>query len=181
MVRVFGLSVCAVVSMVCFVGCSPITPGVIDNVLVQNKPTILSIVKNAAKSGSYQGLKAWEKKKPGAAKEASLALNKNINEVLLPYFNGGSLQTSASVNDFMNSSLFKDLPPEVSLAVHASAAVLDIYLQVPSTTTYLTADQKDYIVAFLTGLADGTAEFNKKGVVKEWKNPNPEAKRYWLK
>jgi hypothetical protein len=133
----------------------------------KNKPLILQTVQIASSRGSQEGLKAWAKKKPEAAKEAADALAKNLDDILA-YLNGGTLGSSEAVDTFINSSLFNNVPDEVKTAVLAASAVLDLYLPVPSADTALNQDQLDYIKAFVTGLKQGVTAFNSKDLKKTW-------------
>jgi hypothetical protein len=141
-----------------------LTPGCgeavkIDEAITKNKDKIVVIIKSASESGVELGLKKWSEKQPEAAKEAAVAINRNINEQLLPYLNGSQLPSSAEVREFINSSLFKNVPNEIKLAVVAAAAVLDIYLPVPDSGTFLKPDHVDLIKAFLGGISNGTKTF----------------------
>jgi hypothetical protein len=128
--------------------------------LSKNKATISSIVHDAAEFGTKKGLDAWAKKDPAGAKEASLALSKNINDQILPYFNGSKLLTAAEVKQFLSSSLFKNVPDVVKIAIISASAVLDFYCPIPDSTTYLSQDQKDIVCAFFNGVRDGCDDFN---------------------
>jgi len=139
----------------------PTDPVKLNEWIAKNKTSIIDVVKMGAELGTEKGLKAWAKKNPAGAKEASLALTQNINEQLLPYFKDGTkMLTAAEVKQFMASSLFNKVPDEVKLAIIAASAVLDFYLPVPSSTSCLTQDQRDIICAFLEGVRNGCDDFN---------------------
>jgi hypothetical protein len=139
----------------------------VQQTVQQNKPAILKLVETGASRGSYEGLKAWAKKNPEAAKEAAVALAGNLDN-FLGYLNGGNLGTSEEVEALMSSSLFKNVPDEVKTAILAASAVLDLYLPVPSASTSLNQDQVDYLKAFVTGLKKGVADFNSKDIKRNW-------------
>jgi hypothetical protein len=128
------------------------------DLIKKNKEKILVILEKAAQAGSEFGLKKWAEKDPAAAKEAAAALAKNLKEEILPYLNGEDLHTSAEVNEFINSSLFKKVPSEVKAAIVTAAAVLDLYLPIPGSDK-LTEDQRDYLKAFLGGIQKAAAKF----------------------
>lgn len=153
-------------------GCGGQKPG---EILEENKPLVLKTIALAAKQGSYQGLKAWEKKKPEAAMEAATALAKNIDEELLPYLNGGDLGSSAEISELLDSSLFKNVPDEVKITIQAAAAVLDLYLPIPAAETYLKEDHLGYLKAFLGGLKEGCQKFAATDTERE-----AEVQRYWI-
>jgi hypothetical protein len=141
-------------------GCSDEQKEKIEEVIKKNKDNIVKGIYVTAKSGAKIGLSKWAEKKPEAAKETAAALARNIENELIPYFEGGDLKASAEIQEFINSSLFKDIPDEVKFAVVAAASVLDVYLPVPDSETYLEQDHVDYIVAFLKGVKDGAKDFS---------------------
>lgn len=155
-----------------FTGCSTsgTTDAKITEIIQQNKATILKAIEAISHSGVDAAFKKWTKADPAAAAEAATALNKNITEQLLPYFGGAQLKSSAEVQEFLNSSLFKNVKDEVRTAIVAAAVVLDIYLPVPSTTDKLTQDQVDYIKAFLTGVQKATESYKEQ----------PKSKPMWI-
>ena len=145
----------------------------ISDVIKQNKEQILKVLTMASKRGTEAGLNKWAEKKPDAAKEAATALSRNLEEQILPYLDGEDLHTSEEVNEFVNSSLFKDVPDEVKDAIVAAAIILDIYLPIPGSDN-LSDDHKDYLRAFLTGIKQGASKFVSDA---------PQAdgdKRYWI-
>lgn len=110
------------------------------------------LIQAASQSAAGIGLTEWSKKEPDAAKEAAAALAKNIKEVLLPYFaDKAALATSAEVQAFLNSSLFKDMNPTMKNAIITASTVLDLALPVPGSDK-IDADALAYIRAFLDGL-----------------------------
>jgi hypothetical protein len=149
-----------------------VTPGCekqkVEDFVKKNKATIEKLVRTAANRGAKEGLNAWAKKKPEAAKEAADALAKNIDEVILPYLNGGNIGTSDSVDQLLSSSLFVDVPDDVKTAVLAAAAVLDLYLPAPAAGEALSADHVDFLKAFFTGLRDGVNDFNSRSPKGGW-------------
>jgi len=141
-------------------GGPPADPAKLNAWIAKNKATITEIVRMAAELGTDKGLKAWAKKHPAEAKEAALSLSKNISEQILPYFKDGSkLTTAAEVKQLLASSLFNKVPDEVKLAIIAASAVLDYYLPVPDSGSYLTQDQKDIVCAFVEGVRAGCDDF----------------------
>jgi len=115
------------------------------------------------------GFTQWKKKDPQAVKETSKALNKSINEDILPWIKGQAtleldrreeeLKSSTEVQIFLNSSIMKNLPEEARLAILAASVILDMYLPVPDVNKKLTQEQVDYIVAFLSGIEAATLNF----------------------
>ena len=90
----------------------------------------------------------------------SKALNKSINEDILPWIKGqATLKPSTEVQIFLNSSIMKNLPEEARLAILAASVILDMYLPVPDVNKKLTQEQVDYIVAFLSGIEAATLNF----------------------
>lgn len=119
-----------------------------------------TVIKTASSSAAQIGLSQWSKKDPAAAKEAATALSKNIKEVLNPYFaNTAGLPSSAEVQAFLNSSLLKDLNPDLRSAIVTASATLDLFLPVPSADK-IDPDAVKYIQAFLGGLSDACDQFN---------------------
>jgi len=111
------------------------------------------------KYGSAFGLKKWGEKDPASAKECATALSANIKGVLIPYLDGQNLPSSAEVQAFINSSLFKNVNPAVKEAIVAASVALDAVLPIPKADTYLNADQVSYVKAFLTGLQQGCDQY----------------------
>jgi len=152
-------------------GGPPSDPAKMNAWIAKNKATITQIVNMAAELGTSKGLKAWAKKNPAGAKEAALALAKNISEQILPYFKDSSkLMTAAEVQQLLASSLFKNVPDEVKLAIIAASAVLDYYLPVPGSGTYLTQDQRDIVCAFFEGVRTGCDDFTAPEAVPATRN-----------
>lgn len=140
----------------------------IDAAIKKNKPLILQTVRTVASRGSEEGLKAWAKKNPAAAKEAADALAVNLTSVVA-YLNGGNLGSSEAVQTVVNSTLLTDkIPDEVKTAILAASAVLDLYLPVPDAVTALNQDQLDYLKAFVEGLQTGVNNFNNRDLKKTW-------------
>jgi len=138
----------------------PTDPAKLNAWISKNKATIVDVVKTAAEWGTEKGLKEWAKKDPAAAKEAALELCKNIDTELLPYFkDDAKLLTADEVKQLLSTSLFKKVPDPVKLAIIAASAVLDYYLPVPASGSYLTKDQKDIVCAFLIGVRNGCEDF----------------------
>jgi hypothetical protein len=152
-----ALVVLAMVPMLLTSGCGETAK--IEETILKNKDKIVVIIKAAAESGTELGLKKWAEKQPDAAKEAATAINRNINDQLLPYLSGDKLPSSAEVREFINSSLFKDVPNEIKLTVVAAATVLDIYLPIPDSNTFLKPEHVEFIKAFLSGVSSGTKSF----------------------
>jgi hypothetical protein len=162
----FVLALCA--TLFILPGCTkstqdPTQPSVgtdINAYIKAHKSSIINLIKMGAEVGSDKGLEAWAKKNPAGAKECALALSKNINDQLLPYFkDGSSMLTAEQVQELLDSSLFVNVPDTVKVAIIASSAVLDYYLPIPDSGGYLTADQKDLVAAFLEGLRAGCDDF----------------------
>jgi hypothetical protein len=152
-------------------GCSEGDKEKIEELIKKNKDKILVALKRAAQAGTEFGLKKWAKKDPAAAKEAATALARNLKEEILPYLDGEELHTSAEISEFIDSSLFKDVPEEVKAAIVSAAVVLDLYLPIPGSEN-LTEDQRDYLKAFLGGIQAGAAKFANDNFSVD--------KRYWI-
>jgi hypothetical protein len=166
-------------------GGPPSDPAKVNAWIAKNKATITQIVNMAAELGTSKGLKAWAKKNPAGAKEAALALAKNISDQILPYFKDQTkLMTAAEVQQLLSSTVFKNVPDEVKLAIIAASAVLDFYLPVPSSGTYLTQDQRDIVCAFFEGVRTGCDDFTTPEAVPATKNIGGKArampKASWL-
>jgi hypothetical protein len=171
MKRRFALLALCAFTLVLVPGCNsgglipPTDPVEFGKWLAKNKVTIVELVRTGAEFGTDKGLTAWAKKNPTGAKEASLALSKNISEQIMPYFKDGSkLPTAAEVKQLLASSLFKNVPDEVKLAIIAASAVLDFYCPIPNSDTYLTPDQRDVVCAFFEGVRLGCDDFNEPTV-----------------
>ena len=116
-------------------------------------------IRLASKSGTEYGLTQWAKTNPADATEAATTLKKNINNAILPYFDGHVLYSSVEVSALLNSSLCDGVPTEVKMAITIASGILDMYLRAPDASTYLNADEVDYVKAFLSGVSDGCALF----------------------
>lgn len=78
-----------------------------------------------------------------------------------PYFKDGSkLLTAAEVKQFLSSTLFKNVPDPVKVAIISASAVLDFYCPIPPSTDYLSQDQRDIVCAFFEGVQLGCDDFN---------------------
>jgi uncharacterized protein YceK len=131
-----------------------------------SKENVEKSLKMAGSTGTYYGLKKWSEKKPEAAKETAAALSRNVRTVLIPYLDGGKLPISSEVQEFINSSLFKDVSAEVKEAVVLASVALDAVVPVPSAEK-LKDEHVLFIKAFLTGVADGCDKFlGKSGDIK---------------
>jgi len=139
----------------------PVDPAKLTEWIKKNKVTIEELVRTGAEFGTDKGLAAWAKKDPAGAKEASAALAKNISEQIMPYFQDKTkLLTAAEVKQFLASSLFKNVPDVVKIAIISASAVLDFYCPIPESTTYLSQDQRDIVCAFFEGVQLGCDDFN---------------------
>lgn len=156
------------------VGTLVIMPGCGDTgkVIEDNKDVILATLKLTASKGTQAGLKKWSKSNPDAAKEAATALARNLKDQVLPYLDGEELKASAEVNEFINSSLFKDVPDEIKSAVVAAAEILDLYLPIPGSDK-LNQTHVEYLKAFLTGVQEGAARFSGNLTVEK-------KERHWI-
>lgn len=148
-------------------GCNDETKQVIQD----NQQLILDGLTMAASQGTERGLKEWAKKDEAAAKEAAVALSRNLKDSVLPYLEGDTLKPSSEVNEFINSSLFKDVPDEVKTAISGAAALLDLYLPVPGSDQ-LKPEQLAYLKAFLTGVQEGAAKYSGSANTREVKPRN---------
>jgi hypothetical protein len=143
------------------------------------KPTpeqIEAAISIVAYNGTYQGLKYWAKTNPAGATEAATALSRNLNDEIIPYLNGASLKTSAEINEFISSSLFKNVPDQIKSAIVAAAAILDMYLPIPSAST-LKPEQLMYLKAFMVNVKKGSDKFLTPSNVNE----KIEIQRRWIK
>lgn len=138
----------ALTVMVTVPGCSKPSPDFIRKSL-----------STTGEQGTAFGLKKWAQTQPDSAKETANALKDNINNVLLPYLNGSTLPSSAEIQAFINSSLFKNVPDSVKEAIILASLALDSALPIPGSDTYLDADQLSYIKSFLTGVSTGCDDF----------------------
>jgi len=141
-----------------------------------DKSTIIKSLYTTSKIATDFGLEKWYKTKPDGSVECAKTLMKNIDEVLLPYLNGGTLPTSTEVQTFLKSSLFKNVDPEIKDILKTASLALDAFLPVPSSESYLTADEIDYIKSFLSGVKDGCKQF-----LSDIKSNNNNAKTKELK
>lgn len=156
-------------------GCNGPDAAQVEQIIKKNKDQILKGINLASSQGVRYGMKKWAEKNPTAVTETATTLRRNLNEQLIPYFIGGQeLPSTAEIREFINSSLFKDVPAEVKMALVAASAMLDAYLPVPSSTTYLNVDQVDYIKAFLTGVSSGLDGFtpNPDGTFSDSRHSN---------
>lgn len=152
-----------------------ITPGCekpVGQVISDNSALIKRTLQTAGEQGAKLGLKKWAEKHPDAAKEAAVALSRNIDEKILPYLNGDVLGASDQVSELIDSSLFNGVPDEVKMGIQAAAVVLDLYLPIPSATENLNADHVAFLKAFMAGLKDGCDSFLGARTAK--------SERYWI-
>lgn len=127
-----------------------------------NKPTpddTAKLLQQAGQAGSFYGLREWAKTDKPAADETATRLSATVRGTLLPYLDNGTLMTSDAVREFVDSTLFNGLKPEIADAIVASAIALDAVLPAPAPGTYLTADQVNFMRQFLTGVADGCDKY----------------------
>lgn len=148
-------------------GCNDQTKQVIED----NQQLILDGLTMAASQGTERGLKEWAKKDEAAAKEAAAALSRNLKDSVLPYLEGDVLKPSSEINEFINSSLFKDVPDEVKTAITGAAALLDLYLPIPGSDQ-LKPEQLAYLKAFLSGVQEGASKFSGTADTREVKPRN---------
>lgn len=170
----------------CCTGCNdqlvpPTDPAQLNDWISKHKSSIKELVQTGAQWGTEKGLESWAKQNPAGAKEAALALTQNIDNQIIPYFkDGAKLLTADEVKQLLSSSLFKNVPPVVKIAIVAASACLDYYLPIPQAQ--LTQDQKDIICAFLQGVRDGCEDFTSVPGTKEIKTPrkHPLPAKHWI-
>ncbi len=183
--RNIGCGFCIAFTLLVFIGCSSgngtpaqsgtgtVAPAPAPNV---NKPFIVAAVTSGAEIATNQGLRALAKTNAPAAAETAQALRVSINTTLLPYLQGNPLASSAVIHDLLNSSLFTNVNPAIRNAIAVAGSLLDAYLPAPSATSYLSDDQRDYVVAFLNGIQKGCADFQAKALTgPRWIEEAPEA------
>ncbi len=146
-------------------GGNPAPTGTVVNT---GKPIIVAAIQSASELATNSGLIALAKSNPASASEAATNLVTVINTNLLPYLRGGSIGTSAIVHDLLNTSLLSNLNPIIASAIATAGAILDAYLPAPSAATYLSPDEVDYIVAFLSGVSKGCTDFQTKALKQHW-------------
>lgn len=108
-------------------------------------------------------LQEWAKSHPDAVAETAKAIAANA-ENAKQYLNGGKLDVSEVVMTVFNSSLLKNMPPELSLVISGASIILNHYVSPPSATTFMSATEVAYLSAFLDGVIDAC-------------NPNPPTSR----
>lgn len=118
-------------------------------------PTVLTAVRFTAQAGTQVGFKQWAKKNPDLAKDTAATTVKMTDDLIAYFKDDSKLKTAQEAQNVLQMKLFDKLVPEVKIAVIAAFAVLDVYLPIPSSTTYLNKNQTQLIVAFLTGVHDG--------------------------
>ena len=116
------------------------------------------VIALASYNGTYQGLRLWAKKHPAEANEAATALSRNLRDEIIPYLNGAELKPSAEINEFIQSSLFKNVPEDIKNVVIVVATVLDEYLPIPSAQK-LKPEQLGYIKIFCTNVQKACDDF----------------------
>jgi len=116
------------------------------------------VIALAAYNGTFQGLKLWAKKHPAEATEAATALSRNLKDEIIPYLNGAELKPSAEIDEFINSSLFKNVPESIRNFVQVAASVLDEYLPIPSASK-LKPEQLQYLKTFCTNTQRACDDF----------------------
>lgn len=150
-----------------------------------NKPLILMGITTGTEIATNQGLILLAKSKPAVALETATALKRAIDTVLTPYLNGASTVpiTSAALHELLNSSLFTGVDPTIRQAIAAAGAILDAYLPAPTASSYLSADQLDYVHAFLNGISKGCGDFSGAGVTGAVLQPktNRSLEQRWVK
>lgn len=144
----------------------PSTTGTSTTIVVNtNKPIIVAAITSGAEIATATGLRTLAKTNAPAAAETATALKASITTNLMPYIQGsGTAVTSGVIQSLLNSSLFTGVNPTIRQAIAVAGSLLDAYLPPPGATSYLTADQQDYVVAFLTGIAKGCNDFQAKAV-----------------
>lgn len=152
------------VGIVSLSGCGGNTSTVIQD----NKPLILAGITSGTEIGVDQGLLAFAKSNPAGAAETAAALKLSISTDLIPYFKGGKLGTASEIQALLNSSLFAKVDPQIRNVIAAIASpIFTTYLPAPDSSTIVTSDQADYIIAFLNGVSQGCTDFGAKDIPKK--------------
>jgi len=136
------------------------------------------VIALAAYNGTFQGLRLWAKKHPVEATEAATALSRNLKDEVIPYLNGAELKPSAEIEEFLASSLFKNVPEDIKNLILVVASVLDEYLPIPSASK-LKPEQLQYLKTFCTNTQRACDDFlaSSAGV----KYVGPKARRWVAK
>ena len=174
----------AIAVMLCLSGCSLTTSDPSSPTIKKINPDVYPVVTAAAQLGTSAGLNALVKKNPTVANSIATAASTNISTNILPYLNNGAtLLTSAEIETYLQTAMFDKLPDEVKTAVVAAFAVLDLYLPIPDSKTYLTADQIKLISAFFQGVQQGCDEFNSpsRSIVDTSKALTTPSKKWFVK
>jgi hypothetical protein len=119
-----------------------------------------------SETGTAEGLRRLAKSNPAAANETADTLRISIEQNILPYLNGAQAHTAAEIKTFLATSLFANLNPMIKDAISLGATILDGYLKIPNASAYLTADKKDYAIAFFTGMSKGCSDFRTNALTR---------------
>lgn len=131
----------------------------------QPNPLIALGIQEGADLGTSQGLKALAKSNPAAAAETAFNLKNSISNDLLPFLQGGKLQTAAEVQTLLASSLFKGkIDPTVQNLIAAAASALQAYVPLSDPGKVLNPAEIAYISAFLSGVSAGCTDYNTKAL-----------------
>lgn len=145
---------------------------------------IEKVLTEGGQAAAFYGLKEWAKKDKPAADEAADRLQRTIDDTILPYLNGADLPSSDLVREFVDSTLFQNIKPELADAIVTAAVALDVYLPAPDPTQKLSPVALAYLKAFLTGLSNGCDKYlkgaDKVPVPKQAKDIHKLPKSKWL-
>ena len=100
------------------------------------------------------GFNVWKQKNPAQEAAVSVLIVQGAQDAL-DYVQGNQGIATSVLNAAMLAKLTDKLPADIAAVIVSAAGILDQVLPVPSPTTYLTADQSAYIVAFLNGVKNG--------------------------
>jgi hypothetical protein len=128
----------------------------IATALNNNKPAILAGETTGVAALTKKAFEQWALTKPETAQSAA----RSILAVLPTAQNavaGQTIQVSDTVGALLNTQILAGLDPVVIATLTAGSGALNAYAKIPAAN--LTQDEKDYIGAALTGLANRLTNF----------------------
>lgn len=159
---ILGLILVLAVSLGVLSGCSK--PSNTGGGTTTNGPSpvaVANLINSGTSLTTHLGLEQWAKKNPESAKITAGEIQNIVGDLIIPYIDNNQGLSSAAINTILKDKLINapKLPADIRNAIAVAAAVLDSYVQVPSASSYLSADELAYVKSFLNGLNTGAGDY----------------------
>lgn len=127
-----------------------------------NKPTPANVQEITTVAVEI-GFDAWATKNPTQAAAVAQQVNQGATNALA-YLQGAQGVASSVLDATVQAKLTEGLPEEIQQIIVAAAGILDQVLPIPAPDQYLTPGQLAYLIAFVQGVKDGTADIGTRAV-----------------